>query len=143
MKSLLTRYFSFLRGLLKILLPIALLACFGAPFFGYLVRWAPADEALARYKDETAVMVGGSYRSHTWTSDKETQTLVFRERVYVLFPSILRELKTVTVSQQNNEHYKTSEDQNGVANLLVMYGLILFGNWWFWVRKPVKPGFTR
>jgi len=139
MTKLLARYFRFLRSILKILLPFALLACLVAPFFGYLVRWAPADEVLARYKTETAVMVGGSYQSYTSISDKETKTSVYRDRVYVLFPSMLSEPKTVTVSQQNDEPYKTSENRNGVLNLLAMYGLILFGNWWFWVRKPVKP----
>jgi hypothetical protein len=123
---------------MKILLPFALLACFIAPFFGYLVRWAPADEALVRYKTDTAVMVGGSYRSYTAISDKETKTSVYRDRVYLLFPSILREPKTVTISQQNEEPYQISEDRKGVLNLLAMYGLILFGNWWFWLRKPVK-----
>jgi hypothetical protein len=52
---------------------------------------------------------------------------------------MLSEPKTVTVSQQNDEPYKTSENRNGVLNLLAMYGLILFGTWWFWLRKPVSP----
>jgi hypothetical protein len=116
-----------------------LLACLLAPLFGYLVHWNPADEALSRYKAETAVMVGGSYQSNTSISDKETKTSVYRERTYILFPFMLSEPKTVTVSQQNDEPYTTSEDRNGVLNLLAIYGLILFGNWWFWVRKLVKP----
>ena len=136
--KLLARYVSFLRLLLKILLPFALLACFVAPFFGYLVRWAPADEVLARYKTETAFMVGASYRSYTVVSDKETKTSMYRNRVYLIFPSILREPKTVTISQQNDEPYQISENRNGVLNLLALYSLILLGNWWFWLRKPVK-----
>jgi hypothetical protein len=139
MTKLLTRYLRFLRTLLKFLLPLALLACLLAPLFGYFVHWNPADEALSRYKTEMAVMVGGSYQSNTSISDKETRTSVYRERRYVLFPSMLSEPKTVTVSQQNDEPYKISEDRNGVVHLLAMYGLILFGNWWFWMRKPVKP----
>jgi hypothetical protein len=139
MTKLLARYLRFLRSILKILLPFALLACLVTPLFGYLARWTPADEALSRYKNETAVMVGGSYRSYTASSDREVTTSVYRERVYMLFPSMLSEPKTVTVSQQNDEPYKTSEDQNGVFNLLAMYGLILFGVWWFWLRKPGKP----
>jgi hypothetical protein len=139
MKKLLARYFRFLRSILKIVLPFALLGCLVMPLFGYLVRWTPADEVLARYKNETAVMVGGSYRSRTSTSGKKMKTSVYRERVYVLFPSMLSEPKTVTVSQQNDEPYKTSENRNGVLNLLAMYGLILFGTWWFWLRKQVSP----
>jgi hypothetical protein len=139
MTKLLARYFRFLRSILKILLPFALLGCLVTPLFGYLVRWTPADEVLARYKNETAVMVGGIYRSRTSTSGKEVKTSVYRERVYVLFPSMLSEPKTVTVSQQNDEPYKTSENRNGVLNLLAIYGLILLGTWWFWLRKPVSP----
>jgi hypothetical protein len=138
MTKLLARYFAFLRSTLKIVLPFALLTCLATPLFGYLVRWTPADEALARYENETAIMVGGSYRSRTAMSDKGTRTSVYRERVYILFPSMLSEPKTVKVSQKNDEPYQTSEDQNGVVKLLVMYGLILFGIWWFWLRKPAK-----
>jgi hypothetical protein len=138
MPKLLARYFAFLRSTLKIVVPFALLACLFAPLFGYLVHWTPADEALARYGNETAIMVGGSYRSRTATSDKGTRTSVYRERVYILFPSMLSEPKTVKVSQKNDEPYQTSEDQNGVVKLLVMYGLILFGIWWFWLRKPAE-----
>nr|WP_156133551.1 hypothetical protein [Massilia sp. JS1662] len=139
MTKFLNRYFTFLRSTLKILFPFALLGCLVMPLFGYLVHWTPADEVLARYKNETAVMVGGSYRSRISTSGKEMKTLIYRERVYVLFPSMLREPKTVTVSQRNDEPYKTSENRNGVLNLLAMYGFLLFGIWWFWLRKPVSP----
>ena len=139
MTTFLARYFRFLRSSLKILFPFALVACLVTPLFGYLVHWAPADEVLARYKNETAIMVGGSYRSRTSMSGKEVKTSIYRERVYILFPSTLRDPKTVTVSQKNDEPYKTSENRNGVLNLLVIYGLVLFGTWWFWLRKPVSP----
>ncbi|MCS0632961.1 hypothetical protein NX786_26860 [Telluria mixta] len=138
MKKLLAKHFKSLRSILRIALPFALLACLVTPLFGYLVHWAPADEALSRYKDETALLVGGRYRSYMASSNQKRTTSVYRERVYVLFPSMLREPKTVTVSQKNDEPYRVSEEKNGVFKLLAMYGLILFGTWWFWLRKPAK-----
>ena len=58
--------------------------------------------------------------------------------MYILFPSIFAEPKTVIVNQTNEESYRISEDQNGVYRLLATYSLLLFGTWWFWLRKPAK-----
>lgn len=139
MARLLGWYFRFLRSALKILLPISLVACFAMPLYGYLVRWAPAEAALSRYKNETAVMVGGSYRYHSTTLDGEVRSSAYRDRIYILLPSMFSEPKTVLVSQQDDEAYKISENHNGVFRMLIMYGLIVFGIWWFWFRKPDKP----
>jgi hypothetical protein len=140
MTKLLARYIKFLRSILKGLLPFALLSCLVVPLFGYLVRWHPADEALSRYRNETAVMVGGNYRSLSTTSDRgEMTSSVYRERIYILLPSIFSEPKTVTVSQRNDEPYRVSENPSGVFHMLIMYGLIVFGVWRFWLRRPAKP----
>jgi uncharacterized SAM-binding protein YcdF (DUF218 family) len=138
MTKLLAKYLALLRLLLKILLPIALFACLAIPIFGYLVRWGPADEALSLYQNEKAIMVGGSYSSSTTVLDSGRTTSVYRERVYILVPSVLSEPKTVTVSQENDEPYQTVENQNGVVSLLLTYALVLIGVWWFWLRKPVE-----
>jgi hypothetical protein len=138
MAKLLVKYLRFMRSLLKILSPIALLAYLAMPLFGYLFRWLPADQALLRYKGETAVMVAGSYASHSTVSDEDVTTSVNRERVYILLPSVLTDPKTVVVSQQNDELYKASEEEYGFIRLLAMYALILFCVWWFWLRKPAK-----
>ena len=139
MSQLLVRGIKFMRSLLKIVLPLAVLGCFVMPIYGYLVRWSPADEALLRYTNDTAVMIAGSYQYESTSSNQGTRESVYRDRTYILLPSILSEPKTVTFSQKNNEPYQISEDQNGVLKTLIMYGLIAFGTWWFWFRKPGKP----
>lgn len=138
MATLLGKYPGLLRWIVKISLPLALLACLLSPLYGYLVRWPAADQALLRYQGQVAIMVGASYRSRSTTSDRGVASSVYRERVYILFPSMLSEPKTVIVNQTNEEPYRLSEDQNGVYRLLAMYSLVLFGTWWFWLRKPLK-----
>jgi hypothetical protein len=83
-------------------------------------------------------MVGGSYSSSTTVLDSGRTTSVYRERVYILVPSVLSEPKTVTVSQENDEPYQTVENHNGVVSLLLTYALVLIGVWWFWLRKPIE-----
>ena len=138
MTTLLGKYLKLLGWVLKISLPLALLAGLVSPMYGHLVRWPPADQALLRYQDQVAVMVGASYRRHSTTSDRGVASSVYRERVYILFPSIFAEPKTVIVNQTNEEPYRISEDQNVVYRLLATYSLLLFGTWWFWLRKPAK-----
>lgn len=138
MATLLGKYLKLLRWVLKISLPIALLAGLLSPLYGHLVRWPPAEQALLRYQGQVAVMVGASYRRHSMTSGQGVASSVYRERVYILFPSIFAEPKTVIVNQTNEEPYKISEDQNGVYRLLATYCLLLVGTWWFWLRKPAE-----
>jgi hypothetical protein len=106
--------------------------------YGYLVRWPTADQALLRYQDQVPVMVGASYRWRSTTSERGVASSVYRERVYILFPSMLGEPKTVIVNQTNEEPYKLYENRNGVYRLLATYSLLLFGTWWFWLRKPAR-----
>jgi hypothetical protein len=139
MAKLFGYYLRVLRSVMKILSPLALLACLVMPLYGHLVRWAPAEQALLRYKNETAVMVAGSYQYDSTVLDNVVKSSAYRERVYVLFPSMFSEPKTVRVSQMNDEPYKILEIHNGVFDMLIMYGLIVFGVWWFWLRRPGKP----
>jgi hypothetical protein len=138
MEHLIGKYLRFLILLLKYVLPLALLAFLAMPVFGHLVRWTPAEQALEHYKNETPVMVGGSYKSNSTVSDSEVKSSSYRERVYILFPSMFSAPKTVTVSQTNDEPYKISEDQYGILDLLITLSLTIFGVWWFWLRRPGK-----
>lgn len=139
MAQLFARPLKFLQSILKISLPFALLACLATPLYGWLIHWAPADEALSRYTNQTAIMVGGSYRSRLSGSASGPRTSVYRNRIYILFPSVFSEPKTVTISQQNDEPYQISGNRNGVFDMLLLYGLIVVGGWWFWLRKPTPP----
>jgi hypothetical protein len=138
MVTLLGKYLGSLRRIVKISLPLALLAGLLSPLYGYLVRWPTADQALLRYQDQVPVMVGASYRCRSTSSGRGVASSVYRERVYILFPSMLGEPKTVIVNQTNEEPYKLYENRNGVYRLLATYSLLLFGTWWFWLRKPAR-----
>lgn len=121
--------------MLKYFLPLALLVCVAAPFYGHLVHWAPADEVLARYEGDAAWMVGAGYRSGSTTADWKTTTWTYRERVYIVFPSTLGMPRTVRIGQTNDEPYRVSEDPYGGVGVFTNYGLFGFGVWWFWSRK--------
>jgi hypothetical protein len=137
--NLLGKYFRFLRSILKIALPVALIACIATPIYGHFVHWASSDEALLHYEKETAVMVTGQYESRSTVVEEGMDSFVYRERAYVLLPSMFRDPKLVIVSQRDNEPYELTEERNGVFRVLAAYCVFAFGTCWFWLRRVRKP----
>lgn len=135
MPTLLKRYFRFMLWLVKIGLPINLVAFPAAALYGHFFSWAPAEEALSRYANQTPVMVGGGAGSESSWNGNITQALRHSERSYVLFPSVFREPKIVTIRQNNNDPYQVTESEYGFLYLVVWYVVCIFGTWWFWFRK--------
>jgi hypothetical protein len=132
--TLLKRYFRFMLWLVKIGLPINLVAFPGIALYGYFSSWAPAEEVLSRYTDQTPVMVGGGGGSNTVWNGNTTQTLSHSERSYVLVPSVFRDPKIVTIRQTNHDPYEVKESAYGFLYLLLWYVICIYGTWWFWFR---------
>jgi hypothetical protein len=120
-----------LRVLLKVGMPVVLLMVPLLAVFGWISPWPPAATSLARYADQTPVLVGFSYRSRHSMQSHEVRS----SRSYILLPGLLSEPKIVTVVQENGEIMAPHESRLGFW--LYLAGLIAYGvgTWWFWSRR--------
>jgi hypothetical protein len=121
--------------LVKIGLPINLVAFPSIAIYGHFNSWPPAEEVLSRYVSQTPVMVSGGEESNTTWNGNTTQTLSYSERSYILIPSVFRDLKIVTIRQTNLDPYEVEESELGFLYFMLWYVLCIFGTWWFWFRR--------
>lgn len=97
---------------------------------GMLSPWPVAQTALGPDSTRGALLIGWQYNYHAAGADSHER----REQTYALLPT----LKTVTVIQEDGG-VRTEDDPNGLISALAGYACVLFGTWWFWLRrKPSK-----
>ena len=133
------RYFRLLYWLLKIAAPVNVLLFPALAFYGHFNSWAPANEALSRYANETPVMIGAGAGSQYSMVGGVVETSAQSQRSYILVPSVLRDPKVVTVIQDNKGSVQVAESTFAFVFLVIWYGLCLIGTWWFWFRsKRIK-----
>jgi len=122
---------------------LGLFAKFGAPFlaifyvvvpvYGTLWPWDLAQEKLSRYAGERPVMVGFVVRHREdYVAHRITDT---HSRSYILFPSVLRDPKTVTVSQTNREEPTVSVSSHGFLLHAAWFAIAVAITCWFWFPR--------
>lgn len=106
---------------------IGLIIGLSTPFWGIVIPWNTAEQKLRIYGDQTPILVGFSYRS----------TSKFKEisRKYVLFPSVLNDYKSITVSQLNNGQLNITEQKNGAFFYLLNLIIFTFLVRYFWSKQ--------
>lgn len=58
-----------------------------------------------------------------------------REQTYVVMPT----LKTISVIQEGGS-VRTEEEALGLVKPLALYAGLIYGTWWFWVRRRPTEG---
>jgi hypothetical protein len=120
--------------LLKVSMPLYLIALPLIAIFGWLNPWPPARQALSPYPGQTAITISLSYSSK-WVSSQGTTRNVSRS--YILLPWTLQNAKVVLVNQRNGDIPRVSES---TVEFLLFVGWLLislFGTWWYWIRPRV------
>jgi hypothetical protein len=132
-------YFRFLYWLLKVAAPVNVVLFPAIALYGAFVSWGPSEEALRNYGAETAVMVGAGAGSQYSISGGREEKYKSKERTYLLFPSVLRDPKLVTIQETNHNTLQVTESKGGFFFLVAWYLLCIVGMWWFWLRrKPIE-----
>ncbi|GAA5069780.1 hypothetical protein GCM10025759_06970 [Lysobacter panacisoli] len=120
-----------LRILLKFGMPAIWLLVPLLAVYGWLSPWSPAAAPLARYGDQTPVLIGISERSHYSLQSHDVRSA----RSYVLFPSALSDPRIVTVVQEHGAAATVEESTSGFWIYLASLALYGVGTWWFWFRR--------
>ena len=129
-----TRKFNLLWMIFKWSLPLSLVLVPLVAIYGFLQPWQPASATLSSYPDQSAIMVGLGFRAQN-----ETQ---ISHRSYILFPSVLREPKIVTIQQINNTNPTVVTSRSGFIVFLGWLLISFIGTWWFWFRGASKNHLT-
>ena len=131
------------KWLLKVGMPASVAAFALMPLYGYLSPWPAAANVLQAYPEQSAILVGASYK----TSYTSSGSIVRSSRSYALLPSVFQEPKTITITQVNSEPPSVREQSYGFLLHLAWFTVGLFGTWWFWFREggggAVQPGIQR
>jgi len=120
--------FKYLLTILKYACPplAALLPCLVV--VGMLSPWPVAETALGSSAAGGALLIGWEYSAHTSGAESHER----REQIYAVMPT----LKTITVIQEDG-NVRTEDDPKGLISAFAGYASVLFGTWWFWLRR--KP----
>lgn len=94
--------------------------------YGALYPWQYSDDALSKYDDGIALLVGSQSKYH----DTEEQ---HRRTYLILFPNNLTS-KTIYAYADARSITKVNEYDGGFLIMLITYVVLLFGAWWYWIK---------
>jgi hypothetical protein len=113
--------------------PVLLVVYFMVPLYNTVRPWHVADARLSQFIGERPVMVGFEVRHHEdYVAHKITDMY---SRSYILFPSVLRDPKTVTISQTNREEPTVSVSSYGFLIHAAWFAIAVALTYWFWFRR--------
>jgi hypothetical protein len=113
--------------------PVLLILYFMVPLYNTLRPWDLANARLSRFVGEHPVMVGFEVRHHEdYVAHQVTDMY---SRSYILFPSVLRDPKTVTISQTNGEEPTVSASSYGFLIHAAWFAIAVALTYWFWFRR--------
>jgi hypothetical protein len=113
--------------------PVLLIAYFIVPFYGIVRPWDVANARLSQFVGERPVMVGFEVR-HDEDYLAHQVTDIY-SRSYILFPSVLRDPKTVTISQTNDDEPTVSFSSYGFLIDVAWFAIAVALTYWFWFRR--------
>lgn len=113
--------------------PVLLIVYVIMPIYGALRPWGGANATLAQFVGERPMMVGFAVRH--CENYVTHQVSDISSRSYILFPSVLRDPKTVTISQTNEEEPTVSLSSYGFLTHVAWFAIALALTYWFWFRR--------
>jgi len=120
-----------MRSVLKYGMPAFLLMLPLISIYGWLNPWQPAEHAfLGGYAGQIPVMIG--FSEHAQLSARGN--ILSRSRSYILFPSVLRDPKIVSVSQVGDYVPAVSESIGAIYFYLAWGVACIVATWWYWFR---------
>jgi hypothetical protein len=133
-----TIIFKIFYWLIKIGAPLTLLLLPAVMLYGSFSTWEPAAAVLASYNSQTSIMIGFvKVSEHSWQAGKMYDPS-YTERTYILFPSVIRHPKTISIRQYADNSVQANENKYGFVPLFIWYLLCLVATWFLWIRHPEK-----
>ena len=128
--------FRWIGGFCKFVAPVLVIVYLAVPIYGTLRPWDVADAKLTHYIGEHPIMVGFLVRHREdYVAHRITD---MHSRSYILFPSVLREPKTVTVSQTNGQEPIVSVSSYGFLVHAAWFAVAITLTYWFWFRRQSR-----
>ena len=119
--------------------PLVVVVYLSMPIYDVLRPWPVAERQLSQYTGQHHIMIGFSmshredYVAHT--------TIGVKARSYILFPSVFRQPRTVTVTEVEGEEAKLSENALGFVYNAFWFVVAVGLTWRLWSRRPEQDGY--
>ena len=85
-------------------------------------------------------MIGFSIRKGYAWQDGRMKVHGYVEKSYVLYPSVLRTMKTISIRQSADNSIRVTEDSYAFPLGLMVYLACIVLTWFLWFRRPKSSG---
>ena len=121
--------------LLKIGVLVIVLSLPSVAIYGLCSPWAPASKYFSQFKGERPVMFGlSSEKSYTW-QENIMKDRSYVERSYILYPSVVRTMKIITIRQLADNSVHVTESRYTLPFALVVYMACILATRSLWFRR--------
>jgi hypothetical protein len=120
--------------LIKIGAPLTVILIPAVALYGTMIGWMPASPTLAKFQPETPIMIGFSESHKQSWIDGTWYDNSYSQRQYILFPSVFRHPKIISIRQNAGKTLIVTESEYGFIYAVVWYLLCLIATWFFWFR---------
>lgn len=117
----------FIVNIVKYASPLFLVLMPLVAIYGAMVPWQPIESELAKHPDSIAILSGVS--AH-YRGDYEKIT-----KHYLLLNPKSLESHSLRLTVDSKGLREVKKEEGGFIAMLVSYGFLVFGTYWFWFRR--------